>query len=126
MPGSADLSYRQWVASFFPKPKGWRIGHFGLMWGRTAVWGAGGIKFDTYDEGIQFCLPQWAAILMTAALPALWMHSAKRDLRARWRARHGRCHECGYDLRASPDCCPECGTPVPREVASAASPPGGK
>lgn len=54
-----------------------------------------------------------AAILLTCILPACWL--ARRVVRARrrWRRRRrdgrGLCPACGYDLRATPERCPECG-----------------
>ena len=49
-------------------------------------------------------------LLALALLPgALWLPRAVR--RRRW-LRAGRCLRCGYDVRASPGRCPECGEPL--------------
>lgn len=42
--------------------------------------------------------------------PALWLTAAIR--RARMPRARGLCPSCGYDLRASTDRCPECGTAI--------------
>jgi len=47
---------------------------------------------------------------LTAVLPALWVIAYRRRRR---RFRAGLCRVCGYDLRASPGRCPECGTTSP-------------
>ena len=54
--------------------------------------------------------PYWLLFMITAAWPAtsLWRRVAARRLRE-WKRRHRICLRCGYDLRATPDRCPECG-----------------
>jgi hypothetical protein len=51
-------------------------------------------------------VPYWLPALLTAALPA---EAIYRIIRQRRRRSAGQCKVCGYDLRATPDRCPECG-----------------
>ena len=55
------------------------------------------------------CVPCWFAVLVTAWLP---VRTALKARRLRIRSTYRLCASCGYDLRASPDRCPECGIPA--------------
>jgi hypothetical protein len=52
-------------------------------------------------------LPWWLLAGTLLVLPIAWYARRRRDRR---RARTGACAVCGYDLRATPERCPECGT----------------
>jgi len=69
-----------------------------------------GTWYATFMPNALVGLPYWTIALAFAALPAAQVRRLLRALRARRRRAEGRCPACGYDLRASPDRCPECGT----------------
>lgn len=59
-------------------------------------------------------VPLWFAALLTGALPTLWLQRRRRASIVARRRRAGLCTGCGYDLRESPQRCPECGAaPAP-------------
>jgi hypothetical protein len=61
----------------------------------------------------QLSLPAWLPAILFSVLPVRWLTNVMRQRRLR---RLGRCPACGYDLRATPDRCPECGRAIPIRV----------
>jgi hypothetical protein len=76
-------------------------------WPRNAL----GFGFESLELGSRtmraVIVPCWLVALLTAGLPLV---SVWRRLQRRTANTSGLCPACGYDLRATPDRCPECGT----------------
>lgn len=64
----------------------------------------------------ELMVPYWFLVLVFG-FPAAWLIMPEKRSR-RW-ARQGRCTRCGYDLRHSPDRCPECGNQRARSAVKA-------
>lgn len=78
------------------------------------AWGSGtveGERFNILPLGDYLRVRYWMVLVPLAILPALWIVCFSRAYRLRRRVRLGLCINCGYDLRASPSACPECGAP---------------
>jgi hypothetical protein len=111
---SADQFRSRWPAGFmwhnFPAP----IRPEGDYWRDTSM-GFGASHTDQpgterHDEYWNVSMPAWAPLVLCAMPISIAWWRRRRRIR---QACQGLCQVCGYDLRASNDRCPECGTLVP-------------
>ena len=100
-----DYGWRGYCGPAHNAPPGLVRWHFcGFSGSGLAGSSAGSYPFTFKDEYIS--VPFWFLILLST-IPTLLHVGRARKLR-HWR-RVGRCMTCGYDLRATPERCPECG-----------------
>jgi predicted amidophosphoribosyltransferase len=55
-------------------------------------------------------IPLLFPMILGSVCPILWLRNRKNP------AKNGACPVCGYDLRATPDRCPECGAIPPKRA----------
>jgi len=104
----ADKYYRTgWWHESFPDPTYWAqrstAGH-GFVCDRDAD--APAVPLPGSSIRYTIGCPHWFLILICSLLP---MVRVRQWLRQRGQGDQGRCAGCGYDLRATPLRCPECG-----------------
>ena len=97
-----DSTDPSWIAHHF------RVGLFSFRPQGSSIWNRIGFeRVESLDpQAFEFIAPLWPLVLFAAVLPCFgilrWIRLARRPSRER-------CLRCGYDLRATPDRCPECG-----------------
>ena len=93
----------------FADPEGSCWSHFGMCIEVTPppIW-------RPHLHDVRVIIPIWPAVLLFSILPLVEIGYMRRRRRRNYRKSHGMCLVCGYDLRATPDRCPECGTVPPK------------
>ena len=112
-PGSEPVTefeyHNSYIRQFPDLPRNWS-GFFFFQQPDSIPPDSDGISLS-YDLAVVE-MPYWPVALVTSVLPACLLLTTVRRRRRQRRLHAGLCPACGYDLRASPGRCPECGTPT--------------
>lgn len=73
------------------------------------LWNRLGFYAERTDADTRLIFPLWVPLALTGGLAAWAYRLLVLARRERRRAATGLCPACGYDLRATPHFCPECG-----------------
>jgi hypothetical protein len=65
-------------------------------------------------------LPYWTLLPVLSFWPAVWLMATLRRRVRSQRLAQGQCLSCGYDLRVTPNRCPECGA-IPENISQTSS-----
>jgi hypothetical protein len=106
------------IVEFFPADRHSWYEIFGFAFGKYEALGIDGSVVMLEH---QVYVPYWFVMILFAIGPVLYLRAARRHSIHMRRIRDGLCTLCGYDLRASKDRCPECGTPFPLKTNPANS-----
>lgn len=105
---SSETALLVWQSFPIPLlPAGWEEGRTALP-ARFNV----GARLFSYHRGATFVIliPYWSASLITVLPAAIVLCTGAFRSHRRRMGSTGLCRICGYDLRATPERCPECGT----------------
>ena len=88
----------------------WNHGGFGVLRGLTLFSDFIPHNYWILGKMTVWFIPYWAILLCTSVFPVVATLQIIHEWRTHRRRSRQQCPACGYDLRATPDRCPECGT----------------
>lgn len=105
-----------WAATGGPRSSGVLIQGYGFALALHKSTGASQLRRGRTPSGqiskgrlgfhYALIMPHWFLVAVSAIPPGVWLFRRARERRRRTR---NQCVRCGYDLRGTPDRCPECG-----------------
>jgi hypothetical protein len=100
--GRVRIQSRRLRSEYPPSQSTWH-----LSWSSDPHLGFGAYLGGGKHTVARYVFPLWWPVMVTGLMPTLFVFTRRHRNR---RFGNSFCARCGYDLRATPDRCPECGT----------------
>jgi hypothetical protein len=98
---NTDSDPRDYASDFFVPVNDWTAWGFSFYSETAPI-----VAHSPTDRTFHLIMPFWALTLILLILPFVWLLKTYRRM---MRTARNLCPRCAYDLRATPDRCPECG-----------------